>query len=165
MERFDWPASAWLKTANFHNRFSLLLAGQVGLAYHRLIGSSAHRLIGSSAHRAHGVSSGVHRPPHLHNLTSGLRPTIAHGFIGPPIPVSGSEGLTRSTPTPVTHDVVVTGARSAATPSQLFTPPRTDGADGPRPIPDGGSLPVEAQTLPPADTHTYARISATPVTA
>ncbi|WP_216365339.1 hypothetical protein, partial [Roseobacter sp. HKCCD8629] len=59
MERFDWPASAWLKTANFHNRFSLLLAGRMGLAYHRFIGSSVHRFIGSSVHRF--IGSSVHR--------------------------------------------------------------------------------------------------------
>ncbi|WP_216365382.1 MULTISPECIES: hypothetical protein, partial [unclassified Roseobacter] len=59
MERFDWPASAWLKTANFHNRFSLLLAGQLAVPYHRFIGSSVHRFIGSSVHRF--IGSSVHR--------------------------------------------------------------------------------------------------------
>ncbi|MFG5379845.1 hypothetical protein, partial [Yoonia sp. R2-816] len=62
MERIDWLADVWLKTANFHNKFSLLLADRVGLAYHsvhRFIGSSVHRFIGSSVHRF--IGSSVHR--------------------------------------------------------------------------------------------------------
>ena len=47
----------------------------------------------------------------------------------------------------------------------FFTPPRTDGADGPRPISDDGSRLAEGATPPPVDAHTYARISATPLTA
>ncbi|WP_320243986.1 hypothetical protein [Cognatiyoonia sp. IB215182] len=43
MERIDRPANARLKTANLHNKISLLLAGRMGLAYHRFIGSSVHR--------------------------------------------------------------------------------------------------------------------------
>ncbi|WP_299800691.1 hypothetical protein [uncultured Ruegeria sp.] len=59
MERTDRPPSTRLKIANIRNKFSLLLAGRVGLAYHRFIGSSVHRFIGSSVHRF--IGSSVHR--------------------------------------------------------------------------------------------------------
>ena len=77
-----------LKTANFHNKISLLLAGRMSLAYHRFIGSSVHRFIGSSVHRFIGssvhrfIGSSVHRfigsSVHRFIGSSGRRCALAH---------------------------------------------------------------------------------------
>ncbi len=124
MERIDRPPSARLKIANIRNKFSLLLAGRVGLAYHRFIGSSVHRFIGSSVSGPSlrpDADSGTYRLNYPYILTPGLRPTIARGLTDNPIPDSASYGLTRSSPIPVTRDVAVTGSGSDVTTSHFIT--------------------------------------------
>ena len=78
---FDWPARAWLKTANFHNKFSLLL---VGRWVWRIIGSSVHRFIGSSVRfigSVHRFIGSVHRfIGSVHRFIGSV-----HRFIGPPL--------------------------------------------------------------------------------
>ena len=63
--------------------------------------------------------------------------------------------MTRECLPPVTRDVAVSGsALDALTPdltTSPFTTIRTNGADGPRPIPDGGSLPGQVGAPSPVD--------------
>lgn len=68
-----------------------------------------------------GVGNSAHRFPHPFSLTPCLRSAVANGLPGGPIPVSGSDGLTRSCPTPVTRVVAVSGLGSDVTPSHFAT--------------------------------------------
>ncbi len=101
-----------------------------------------------------GKTGAVH-----YSLTPGLRPAIAHGLNGNPITVSGLDGLTRSSPAAVTPDLAVSGSGSGVT-TLHFTMIRTDGAEEPLPITNGGLRLAEAVTTPPPDAHTHARIYA-----
>ncbi|WP_393925558.1 hypothetical protein [Yoonia sp. R2-816] len=80
MERIDWPVIVWLKIAKFRNKFNLLLAGRMGLAYHRFIGPPLRP----------GADSSAHRFPHPYLLTPGHRLVVARGLIGSPITASGA---------------------------------------------------------------------------
>ena len=84
----------------------------------RIIGASAHRRIGASAHRRIG------RSPPPDSLTSGRGPATACGLADGPIPVSGLDGLTRSSSPPVTRHVAVAGSGAALILSHSF--PRSE---------------------------------------
>ena len=151
----------------------------IGSSVHRFIGSSVHRFIGSSVHAARGVGSRTHRSLPPDNLTPGPRLATACGLADPPIPASGLDGQTRPSPVSVSGWDGLNGGVLGCSDVRCgrhrceincnhpvrLTPIRTDGANATRPIPDGGSLLAEAHTPPLADPHTYACISATPLTA
>ena len=96
----------------------------------RLISSSAHQLISSSAHQLIrpplrlGAHSSTNRLHHPDSLTSGRGPATACGLADGPIPVSGLDGLTRSSSPPVTRHVAVTGSGTALILSHSF--PRSE---------------------------------------
>ena len=50
-DTIDWPRMLDEITGNIRNKYSLLLAGRLGVPYHQRISASAHQRISASAHQ------------------------------------------------------------------------------------------------------------------